>query len=105
MGRLREVCGTVSGMTYVLSTLYGDEGKASVYAMVQEAAHEFKKQNGSIVCRELLGIASGKVSPPVPDARTPEYYKKRRCPELCKMAGDILETFIEKKESETKSKT
>lgn len=104
MGRLREVCGTVSGMTYVLSTLYGDEGKASVYAMVQEAANEFKKQNGSIVCRELLGIASGKVSPPVPDARTPEYYKKRPCPELCKIAGDILETFIEKKESETKSK-
>ncbi len=102
MGRLREVCGTVSGMTYVLSNLYGNEGKASVYAMVQEVANEFKKQNGSIVCRELLGLDKGAVSPPTPDARTPEYYKKRPCPELCKISADILENFIEKKERETK---
>lgn len=105
MGRLREVCGTVSGMTYVLSNLYGAEGKASVYAMVQEVAKEFEKQNGSIVCRELLGLGKKEVSPPTPEARTPEYYKKRPCPELCRTAADILEKFIEKKESETKNKT
>ncbi len=100
MGRLREVCGTVSGMTYVLSNLYGDEGKAGVYAMVQEVANEFKKQNGSIVCRELLGIGKGTVSPPVPEDRTAEYYKKRPCPELCRISADILEKFIEKKKGE-----
>lgn len=99
MGRLREVCGTVSGMTYVLSTLYGKEGKAKVYEMVQEVAAEFKKQNGSIVCRELLGLDRSHKSSPKPDARTPEYYRKRPCPELCKCAADILENFIAKKEN------
>ncbi len=104
MGRLREVCGTVSGMTYVLSNLYGNEGKAAVYAMVQEVAGKFREQNGSIVCRELLGLEKGASSPPTPDARTPEYYRKRPCPELCRMAADILEEFISNKESENKNK-
>ena len=98
MGRLREVCGTISGMTYVLSSLYADEGKAAVYAMVQEVAGEFKRLNGSIVCRELLGLGAGAVSPPTPDARTAESYKKRPCPELCRLAADILADFIAKKE-------
>ena len=98
MGRLREVCGTVSAMTYVLSSLYADEGKAAVYAMVQEVEGEFKIHNGSIVCRELLGLGAGAVSPPTPDARTAEYYKKRPCPELCRLAADILADFIAKKE-------
>lgn len=99
MGRLREVCGAVSGMTYVLSTLYGDEGKAKVYEMVQEVAAEFKKQSGTIVCRELLGLKRSEASPPAPEARTPEYYKKRPCPELCKCAADILERFINSREN------
>lgn len=103
MGRLREVCGTVSAMTYVLSNLYGDEGRASVYAMIQEVAGEFRKQNGSIVCRELLGLDKNSISAPTPEPRTAEYYRKRPCPELCKMAADILENFIKKKKSETKS--
>ncbi len=103
MGRLREVCGTVSAMTYVLSNLYGNEGRASVYAMIQEVAGEFKKQNGSIVCRELLGLDNKGASSPTPEPRTPEYYSKRPCPELCKIAADILENFLEKKDSETKS--
>ncbi len=99
MGRLREICGTVTGMTYVLSNLYGEEGKAAVYAMVQEVAEKFKEENGSIVCRELLGLGRNSVSSPVPDKRTPEYYSKRPCPELCRIAADILEEFINKKEN------
>ena len=62
MARMREVCGTVSAMTYVLSNLYGDEGRASVYAMIQEVAGEFRKQNGSIVCREFLGLDKNSIS-------------------------------------------
>lgn len=104
MGRLREVCGTVSGMAYVLSNLYGDEGKAAVYAMIQDVAGSFKEKNGTIVCRELLGLGKNTVSPPTPDARTPEYYKKRPCPELCRISADILEDFIKNKEKETGEK-
>lgn len=94
MGRLREVCGAVSGMVFVLSALYGDKGRTEVYSMVQTVAKEYEKANGSIVCRELLGMAPKQIDSPVPEERTKEYYRKRPCAELCRIAADILENFI-----------
>ena len=47
----------------------------------------------NIVCRELLGLAE-KVSAPVPEERTPEYYKKRPCPDIIADAADILEEYL-----------
>lgn len=99
MGRLREVCGSVSGMFLVLGALQGysdpktKEQKAQLYAKVQKLASEFEKRNGSIVCRELLGLKEKKQDP-TPRERTPEYYKKRPCPELIGMAAEILEEFL-----------
>ena len=63
MGRLREVCGAVSGMFLVLGLVQGYDspadacGKAVQYARVQKLARQFRDENGSIVCRELLGLA------------------------------------------------
>lgn len=100
MGRLREVCGSVTGMFLVAGVLYGyddpqaKEEKAEHYARIQELAAAFEKANGSIVCRELLGL-SVKKEEPVPEARTAEYYKKRPCKELVGMAAEILERYIE----------
>lgn len=99
MGRLREVCGSVSGMFLVLGALYGYSSpeargeKAELYGRVQEVAAEFEKRNGSIVCRELLGL-SVKSQQPIPEERTPEYYKKRPCPELIGIAAEILEDYL-----------
>ena len=62
MGRLREVCGTVTGMFLVTGLLRGYDGaetgevKAAHYARIQALAKEFERQNGSIVCRELLAL-------------------------------------------------
>lgn len=100
MGRMREVCGTFSGIVMVVSTLYGysdprdTENKTEVYSRIQELAEQFRKDNGSIICRELLGISKPEGSP-VPEQRTSEYYKKRPCPELCRYAADLLERYIE----------
>ena len=95
MGRMREVCGTVSGMTYVISNLYGGCGRAAVYAMVQEVAKRFEAENGSIICRVLLAKAgAAPAGGTAAEERTADYYKKRPCPELCKMAADILDDFI-----------
>lgn len=94
MGRMREVCGTVSGMTYVISNLFGDRSKGEVYEIVQSAAEKFKEENGSIICRELLGLSTAEKQSPVPEARTEQYYKKRPCAELCKIAADILDEAI-----------
>lgn len=102
-GRLREVCGAVSGMTMVLSNKFAStdpndkEKKAALYALIQQAAGDFKTENGSIVCRELLGLAE-KSSAPVPEERTKEYYKKRPCAELVKCAAQIAEKYLEKSE-------
>lgn len=94
MGRMREVCGTVSGMTFVISSLYGYRDKGEVYELVQKAAKEFEKENGSIVCRELLGLSAKGADSPTPEARTETYYKKRPCAELVHMAADILDNLL-----------
>lgn len=100
MGRLREVCGTVSGMFMVAGLLYGYdspkdfEGKTKHYERIQALAHEFQKLNGSIVCRELLGL-DRKEDSFVPEKRTEEYYKKRPCVQLIGMAAAIMERYIE----------
>lgn len=95
MGRMREVCGTVSAMTMVAGALIpandvkDKEAKTANYALVQDMAGEFKKMNGSIICRELLGLSKPEGTP-VPSDRTPEYYKKRPCGELCSIAAGII---------------
>ena len=99
MGRLREVCGAVSGMFMTAGVLYGyDDPKASTeksehYGRIQELAKAFEEKNGSIVCRELLGLEV-KRETPVPEVRTAEYYKKRPCKELVGDAAEILEAYI-----------
>lgn len=100
MGRLREVCGTVSGMFLVLGLLQGyddpkdQEAKKSLYQQVQRLAHTFQERNGSIICRELLGLDHHADSP-TPSPRTPEYYKKRPCADLAGDAAQILEQFFQ----------
>ena len=99
LGRLREVCGSVSGMAIILGIVYGyddassHEEKAAHYARIQEVAHKFEEKNGSIVCRELLGL-SAKHDSPVPEARTEGYYKKRPCVELVGDSAEILDEYI-----------
>ncbi len=102
MGRLREVCGAVSGMFMVAGILYGysdmseRSAKAEHYALIQRMASMFKEKNGSIVCRELLG-AETRVKSHIPDERTEAYYKKRPCAELCADAAEIMDIIISEK--------
>ncbi len=101
MGRMREVCGTVSAMTMAAGAIIpandvsDKAAKTANYALVQEMADEFKRLNGSIICRELLGLGKPE-STPVPSDRTPEYYKKRPCGELCSVAAGIIARKIQK---------
>lgn len=98
VGRLREVCGAFSGIVLVLGALYGSPDpsqKTALYTEVQALAARYGEENGSgsIVCRELLGLAKAEGSP-VASPRTPEYYKKRPCPELVRLAANILDEYI-----------
>ena len=99
VGRMREICGTVSGMMMSLGLIFYDSEnptgaeKSALYAREQELAARFRRKNGSIVCRELLaGVRTD--NSPVAEERTEQYYKKRPCAELCYDAAEILEEYL-----------
>ena len=97
---MRTVCGTLSGaaMAYGLLRGYSDPldkgAKRREYEAVREMAEEFERLNGSIVCRELLGLDRNVRYVP-PSDRSAEYYKKRPCPRLCACAAGILARYLE----------
>lgn len=99
VGRMREVCGTITGAALVAGMLYGatdgkdSQKKAETYEKVREIADEFRKDNPSIICRELLGLtkeAQAKETA-TPEARTEHYYKKRPCSELVEYTAKIID--------------
>ena len=98
-GKLREVCGAVSGMTLVTGYLkgYSDpadyESKKEVYALIQKMCAEFEERQGSIICRELLGIKKGEDTAE-PAVRTEEYYRSRPCIGACRTAAEIVEKEV-----------
>ena len=106
LGRQREVCGAVSAMCMALSLKYAPKDpadhaqKMAFYARVQEVCRRFKQENGSIICRELLGLdkdgnrVQGDPHSPTPEPRTAGYYARRPCPDKCKSAADILEKYL-----------
>lgn len=98
-GRLREVCGAVSGMLLVLGAAEGNgsdttnESKKLLYEKVQALMTEFKNKNGSYICRELLALPEPD-SDPTPEQRTASYYKKRPCALLVGDACEILTDYF-----------
>ena len=99
MGRLREVCGGVSGALLALGAICGydipgdDEVKKNHYQLVQKYARRFREKNGTIVCRELLKDVP--VTPgDIPEARTPEFYERRPCLRLVGEAAAILDEML-----------
>ncbi|MGN0523430.1 MAG: C-GCAxxG-C-C family protein [Eubacterium sp.] len=106
MGRMREVCGSISGAVFVISNLYGysnpnafDEKKA-LYQDVQSVCKAFQEENGSIICRELLSMPNIGADAPTPERRSEKYYQKRPCADIVKCSAQILEEFIKQKETE-----
>ena len=97
MGRMREVCGAVSGMFLVLGTLYGydeqdtDAQKKQLYKDVQALAGKFREECGSIICREIL---KNPPSDPNPTPRTADFYKQRPCARMVMTAARLLDEFI-----------
>ncbi len=94
--RIREVCGAVSGMVFVLSCLYGydhpnPDQQLSLYTLVQKLAGQFKEETGTLICRELL---NNPPTDPKPSPRTKEYYAQRPCARFVALAARILDAYI-----------
>lgn len=102
MGRLREVCGAVSGAFMVAGCLYGyadetdKDAKTAHYALIQDIAARFIEKNGTIICRDLIGAEANDKSA-VPTDRTPDFYKRRPCVELVEIAAEIIDEIIKEK--------
>ena len=89
-GKLREVCGAVTGMVMVIGDLYGYDdpkdaaGKKKLYALVQKLCGAFEESEGSLICEDLEE----------PAVRTEEYYQSRPCVKACRRAAEILEEYV-----------
>lgn len=101
IGRLREVCGAVSGMVLAAGLLMGPDDplnadlKAEHYALVQKMVLQFKESAGSFICRDLLKLQETH-DIPIPAGRTAAYYKDRPCASLVYEAARILEEQLQK---------
>ena len=98
MGKLREVCGAVSGMLMAAGALYGyttpadDVVEGQHYTLVQELAGRFREVHGALTCRELLN-RPGPESP-IPDAFNAAVYASRPCARFVGTAARILEEYM-----------
>ncbi len=100
IGRMRQTCGAACGLFMLAGLETGctdgknREGKEANYKTVQALAEEFRKRNGSLICAELLGLSKSAPTPPAPESRTAEYYKKRPCVKMVEEAARIFEEFL-----------
>ena len=102
IGRLRMVCGAVSGIVTLVGLHYGStdgedhEGKANCYKVVQDLLERFRLQNGSIICADLLAQNGCKVetNTHMPDRRDADYYSTRPCARKVEDAARIFAEYI-----------
>ena len=96
MGRLREVCGAMTGLFMVAGARYGysdiddKEAKTRHYQLIQDLAAQFREQFGSIICRDLL-LPDDAGTDPTPSDRTQEYYQRRPCADYVRFAAALLD--------------
>ena len=78
MAGLRSTCGTVTGANMVIGLAKGSD-RADANAAFREFAAAFTEKNGSLVCKELLGM---------------RIKTRLTCADLCQDAGDLLERLL-----------
>lgn len=99
VGRMREICGVVSSMAMLAGLKEGntdpenEDAKEQIYLLTRQMAEKFRQANGSIVCRELLGV-EGMEESARPSKRTPEWYATRPCRRLVAEAARIIEEML-----------
>ena len=97
IGRMRQTCGAACGLFLLAGLETGctdpkdREGKSNNYQLVQELAEEFRRENGSLICAELLGLSKEHPhADPQASPRTPAYYQKRPCAKMVESAASLF---------------
>lgn len=100
VGRMRLTCGAVTALALLASMkmsngLPGDlKRRGEIYAVIRQMADEFKQNNGSLICAELLGAALPKDNSAVPEERTADYYKRRPCADKVYECALLAEKYL-----------
>ncbi len=109
VGRMREICGAVSGAAMVIGSLAcakdgaDDSGKQKNYELVREFAERFKaRSGGTVICREMLELKIKMEDTAMPENRTAQYYENRPCLKAVEDAADILTQMIKENEENNK---
>ena len=108
VGRLRMMCGAVSGIVMLVGLDCGQtegddrEGKSACYKVVQDLLARSKEENGSLICAEILGLKGCKKaqSSYIASARTAEYYRQRPCAAKVESAARIFANYLREKNQE-----
>ena len=66
---------------------------AENYAVVQQLAEQFRQENGSLICAELLGLKKPEGTHE-PEARTAAYYQKRPCAMMVETAARLFARYL-----------
>lgn len=106
VGRLRMMCGAVSGIVILVGLHCGQtegdnrEGKSACYKVVQDLLAQSRKQNGSLICAEILGLKGYEKASCsyVASPRTAEYYKSRPCAAKVESAARIFADFLKRQQ-------
>lgn len=103
IGRMRMTCGAACGLFQLVGletgAIEGDdrEGKSANYAAVQHMAEQFSKENGSLICAELLGLNQNTPLSSQAEPRTDAYYKKRPCAMMVETAARLFANFYQER--------
>ena len=106
VGRMRMMCGAVSAIVILVGLDCGQtegsdrEGKSACYKVVQQLLEQSRKDNGSLICAEILGIKGNEkaVNSYVASPRTSEYYKTRPCAAKVERAARIFANYLKTKQ-------
>ena len=99
MGYNSEVCGAVTGALMLIGLKYGkylekdNESKEKTYNLVKKFTENFKKEYGTINCKELLKYDLGKEEDLI-KARSSGVFKEL-CPMFVKRSVELVEEILE----------
>jgi C_GCAxxG_C_C family probable redox protein len=99
MARAGQTCGAVTGALMVIGLLHGkidaedDDARDLTYGLSRQLMEEFRKRNGSLLCKDLLGHD---ISTPAGLAAVREQrLVVTRCPTFVRDAAELLEALLE----------
>jgi C_GCAxxG_C_C family probable redox protein len=107
VGRMREVCGALSGILMVVGYRYGRYAlgtnhtaadKDRHYRLTQYVSAEFKRRVGSVLCYQLLDLPHA-AQVPISQPRTEHFYQSRPCLDIVLAAVDVLDELLEAEKS------